>query len=210
MANATGLLFQCLFGFKCKDFTMIAADQMNTQSVLVMNDDVDKLYEVSDRLVLGVNGDAGDMSQFTQFIAKNLQLYKMKNQYQLDTPAVVHFIRKNLSDGLRSGNPNILNLMIGGYDEQTGGQLYMMDFLGSCVSVPYAAHGLGGLLTFGIMDYYYKPDLTEVQAYEVLKMCIREIQLRLFMNLPNFRVKSVSKIGVKILPNINSTMLTQK
>ncbi|CAH2102992.1 unnamed protein product [Euphydryas editha] len=170
---------------------------------------MDKLIEISDSLVIGVNGDIADTTQFTQYVEKNLQLYLMKNKYKLETPAVVHFTRKSIADALRDGNPRIMNMLIAGYDDDHGSQLYTMDFLASCVKVPYAAHGLGGLLSISILDYYYKPTLSEVQAYEVIKLCVREIQKRLFITLPNFLVKSVSKNGVKLLPVINPAMFVK-
>ncbi|XP_050347340.1 proteasome subunit beta type-2-like [Nymphalis io] len=202
MAN-TNLIIQCLLGIQCKEFTIIAADQMNTQSFIIMKDDADKIIEISEGLVIGVNGDAADTTQFTQYVDKNLQLYSMKNKYQLDTPAVVHFMRKSMADSLRDGNPRILNMLIAGYDDDNGCQLYTMDFLASCMKVPYAAHGLGGLFSISILNHYYKPSLSEVEAYEVIKLCVHTIQKRLFITLPNFLVKTLSKDGVKILPAIN-------
>ncbi|CAH0724494.1 unnamed protein product, partial [Brenthis ino] len=206
----TNLLLQCLLGMQCKDFAIIAADQLNTQSVVIIKNDVDKIFELSDKLLLGVNGDAGDMAQFSQYIAQNLQLYEMKNKYQLAPAAVVHFTRKNMTDALRSGNPTILNMLFASYDEEMGSQLYTMDFLASCVNVPYASHGIGGLLGISILDNYYRPTLSELEAYEVIKLCIYEIQHRLFMNLPNFKVKTVSKDGVKTLPDINTATFVKK
>ncbi|XP_069364047.1 proteasome subunit beta type-2-like [Maniola hyperantus] len=204
------LVIQCLFGMQCRDFVMIAADRMNTQSVLIMQDDMDKLYKMSDNMVLGLNGDVGDMNQFEQFITSNLGLYKLRNNYQLETPAVAHFIRKNLSDMLCTANPYYLNLLVAGYDEQSGPQLYTMDWLASCHKIRFAAHGLGGMLALSIMDRYYNLELTQPEAHEVMLMCVREMQQRLLINLPNFRVKTVSKHGVRTLPDINSAMLSQK
>lgn len=51
---------------------------------------------------MGVNGDNGDTSQFAQFVAKNVQLYKMRNGYELDVAAAVHFTRRTLADGMRA------------------------------------------------------------------------------------------------------------
>ncbi|XP_059058419.1 proteasome subunit beta type-2-like [Achroia grisella] len=207
MANS--ILLQCLLGMQCQDFAIIAADQINTQSIIVMKDDEDKLLQISDKLVMGVNGDTADMAQFTQFIAKNIQLYEMRNGYQLDTAAVVHFTRKNLAEAMKGGNPYMVNSLMAGYDEKVGSQLYTMDFIASCVKVPFAAHGFGGILAMGILDRYYKLHLTEAEAYEILKMCVHEIQSRLFINLPKFQVKVVSKKGISTLPAITTASFIQ-
>ncbi|CAK1601582.1 unnamed protein product [Parnassius mnemosyne] len=203
------LNFQCLLGIQCNDFVMIAADQTLTQSVLLLGNDGNKLYEVSDTIVMGLNGDMGDTTQFAEFVAKNLKLYKMRNSYSLKTAPVAHFTRNHMVEAFHKGTPKMLNILIAGYDEECGGQLYTMDFLASCMKVPHASHGLGGYLSLGILDQYYKPNLTEKEAYEVLKLCVHEIQQRLFINLSNFGVKTVSRHGIRQLPTINTASFLQ-
>ncbi|XP_028042130.1 proteasome subunit beta type-2-like [Bombyx mandarina] len=201
---STSLYLQCLIGIQCQDFVLVAADQTNIQSIIVMSDDEDKLHNISDSLVMGVIGDHADAVHLQQYITKNLQLYKLKNGYELDTPAVVHFTRRTLSDSLKNGNPTMVNMLLAGYDRNTGSALYALDFLASCVKVPYAVHGFGGIISLGILDDLYRPTLSQTEAYEVLKVCIREIQKRLFANLKNFQVKIVSRCGIKTLPTINA------
>ncbi|KAI8432218.1 hypothetical protein MSG28_004668 [Choristoneura fumiferana] len=89
-----------------------------------------------------------------------------------------------------------------GYDKENGPELYFMDYLASSVKVPFAAHGYGGFLSVSIMDRYHKPDLTEEQAYDILKMCVKEVHKRLFVSLPNFQVTVVNRDGIKVLPPI--------
>lgn len=47
-------------------------------------------------------------------------------------------------------------MMLGGYDEDEGASLYMIDYLASSIQVPFATHGYGGLITLSILDRYYK------------------------------------------------------
>lgn len=53
-------------------------------------------------MVMAVCGDSGDTTQFSEFIAKNIQLYKMRNGYGLSPAAAANFTRRNLADYLRS------------------------------------------------------------------------------------------------------------
>jgi len=41
--------------------------------------DHDKSLQLSNTLVLAAVGDAGDVVNFSEYIAKNIQLYKMRN-----------------------------------------------------------------------------------------------------------------------------------
>ena len=44
--------------------------------------------------------------------------------------------------------------------------------------------------------------MTPEEAYELLKDCVREIQKRLIINMPNFQVQLVNKNGIKRLDDI--------
>lgn len=61
-----------------------------------------KIYEMTDHIVMGINGESGDTTQFAEFIAKNIQLYKMRNGYEVSTVSAANFTRRNLADALRS------------------------------------------------------------------------------------------------------------
>lgn len=64
--------------------------------------DENKLYKLSDNLVMAISGESGDTTQFAEYISKNIQLYKMRNGYELSPKAAANFTRRNLADALRS------------------------------------------------------------------------------------------------------------
>ncbi|XP_076647805.1 proteasome subunit beta type-2 [Halictus rubicundus] len=198
---------ECLIGIKFKDFVLVAADMTTAHSIMVMKSDEQKIHKISSKLVMAVSGESGDAIQFSEYIGKNIQLYKMRNGYELSPNAAAWFTRRNLADYLRSRTPYFVNLLLGGYDDSTGPELFFIDYLASCVSVPYAAHGYGGFFTLSILDRYHKLDSTEEEAYDLMKMCVREIHKRLIVNLPNFKVQMVSKDGVKELKPITTQSL---
>lgn len=196
---------ECLIGIQFKDFVLVAADMTNSQSIMVMKNDEEKIHKMSDKLLMAVSGESGDTTQFSEYIGKNIQLYKMRNGYELSPQAATAFTRRNLADYLRSRTPYNVNLLMAGYDDDAGPQLYFIDYLASCVKVPYAAHGYGGFFSLSILDRYHNYDMSEEEGYELMKKCVREIHKRLIVNLPNFKVQKVSKDGVK-----NMTTITAK
>lgn len=64
--------------------------------------DENKIHKVADNLLISTVGESGDTEQFTEFIAKNIALYKMRNGYDLSPRSAAHFTRKNLAESLRS------------------------------------------------------------------------------------------------------------
>lgn len=198
---------ECLLGIACRDYVLIAADMTNARSVIVMKDDEGKLHQLSENLVMAVSGEAGDTTQFAEFIAKNIQLYKMRNGYGLSPKAAATYTRRNLAEYLRTRTPYAVNMLLGGFDEYDGAQLYFIDYLASLVKVPFASHGYGGLLSISIMDRYYRPDMSVEEGYDLLKKCVIEIRKRLILNLPNFRVQLIDKNGIKDMPPITPKVL---
>ncbi|XP_014613656.1 PREDICTED: proteasome subunit beta type-2-like [Polistes canadensis] len=198
---------ECLIGIQFKDFVLVAADMTNAQSIMVMKSDEVKIHKMSDKLVMAVSGESGDTTQFSEYIGKNIQLYKMRNGYELSPQAATAFTRRNLADYLRSQTPYTVNLLMAGYDDEIGPQLYFIDYLASCVKVPYAAHGYGGFFSLSILDRYHSFDMTEEEGYELMKKCVREIHKRLIVNLPNFQIKKVSKDGIKDMKPITAQNL---
>lgn len=173
------------------------------QSIMVQKSDDDKVHKLSSNLVMAVSGEAGDTTQFAEYIAKNIQLYKMRNGYELSPAAAVHFTRHTLATHLRSREPYFVNLMMGGYDPDSNKtELYYMDYLAASVPVQYYAFGYGGMFTISVMDKEFRPDMNQKEAYGLLVKCIAEIKRRFIINLPKFRVRIISKDGIKDLPNI--------
>ncbi|XP_057658391.1 proteasome subunit beta type-2-like [Diorhabda carinulata] len=193
---------ECLLGIKFDDFVLIAADMTAAQSIIVMKTDENKLHELSNKLVMAVSGEPGDTTQFAEYIAKNIQLYKMRNTYELSPKEAATFTRRNLADALRSRTPYHVNVLLAGYDEEDGPQLYYMDYLASMACVDYAAHGYGGFFSLSIMDRHYLRSLSKEQGYELLKKCVKEVHERLIINLPNFKVQCIDKNGIQDLPDI--------
>merc|ERR1712025_58467 len=172
-------------------------------SIMVMKSDQNKFFNLSDRLVMAVSGESGDTNQFAEYIAKNIQLYKMRNGYELSPSAAANFTRRNLADYLRSRTPFQVNLLMAGFDNESEEcELYTLDYLASMVKAPFAAHGYGGFFTTAIMDRDYRKDMSQDEAYDLLKACVREVQKRLIINLPNFQVQTISKEGIKNLEDI--------
>lgn len=169
---------------------------------------------------MAVSGESGDTTQFAEYIAKNIQLYKMRNTYELSPKEASSFTRRILADTLRSRvstyhynhsapvtfwiqTPYMVNLLLAGYDEKEGPQLYYMDYLASVAKVDYAAHGYGGYFSLSIMDRNYLKNMTQEQGYDLLKKCVQEVHRRLIINLPNFKVQVIDKNGIRDLPDIS-------
>ncbi|KAG2393398.1 hypothetical protein C9374_006929 [Naegleria lovaniensis] len=186
-----------LIGLKGKDFTMLAADTTAAFSIILMKDTEDKITAVPNQnILIAAQGEQGDRVQFVEFITKNLNLYRLRNDTNLSVKASAHFLRQELAKALRSG-PYQTNILIGGVDDNEGAkpELYFIDYLSSLQEVKYGAHGYGSYFVLSVLDKYYKDDMNVNECLDVLRKCVQEIQKRLLLNTPSFIVKIVDKYG---------------
>ncbi|XP_017468117.1 PREDICTED: probable proteasome subunit beta type-2 [Rhagoletis zephyria] len=196
---------ETILGIRGDDFAIVAADTTQARSIVVMKEDENKIHKISNSVVFATMGESGDTVQFTEFISKNIALYKMRNNYELSPKEAAHFTRKNLADYLRSRTPYQVNMMIAGYDEQSQqSALYFLDYLANSVEVKYSGQGYGAMFCQSIFDREYKAGLNKDEAYKILEHCVKEIQKRLVINQKNFKVALVNKDGVSSMPDIKA------
>ncbi len=193
---------ECIIGIAFNDFVIIAADARVSRSVITLKQDVDKMFKLSKRSLVAVCGEAGDTVQFAEYIQQNMQLYEIRNGYELTPREAAHFTRRNLAEALRSRSAYHVNLLLGGFDPKEGPELFYMDYLASMVKVPYAVHGHGGFVTLGILDSQYKPGMNVDEAVNLLKNCVKELQKRFVVTNDRFVVRIVNKDGIKHLPDL--------
>lgn len=195
---------ECLIGIVGKDFVIMASDIVAAHSIVTMKNDEDKMIKMNEHLLMSMVGEHGDRIQFSEFIAKNIQLYRIQHGYNLSTRAAANFTRHNLAKALRSQNSYKVNSLIGGFDKQTGASLYYLDYLGTLVDIPYGAHGYGAYFVYSIFDRLYKPDMSQEEVIKILQICVNELKLRFILDLEGFRVKVIDSTGIKTLPIIRA------
>jgi 20S proteasome subunit beta 4 len=191
--------------FRCRFTVILAADQSNARSILVYQENLDKIAHLTSHSAMGVAGPNCDLVNFTQYIAKNIRLYELSNDgTKLSVHAQANFARGELAYALRRG-PYQVNILLGGYDaneqdkEKEGASLYHLDYMGTLHKVPYGAQGYASYFTLSIMDREYKENLTEAEAIAIVEHCIAEIQIRFMLKQPNYIIKAVDKDGVRVI-----------
>lgn len=104
---------ETLIGIKGKEYffyykiscVIIAADSNASYSFLNYKQDEDKVFfifiikqivKIDNRKILALAGDAGDRVVFSEYIQKNLTLFRLRNSYEESTHSAAHFIRKEV------------------------------------------------------------------------------------------------------------------
>eukprot|EP01133_Synstelium_polycarpum_P007470 gene7470-8741_t len=163
-----------------------------------MKEDEDKLMVLDPHKILMSAGEPGDRNQFCEYIAKNMKLYQLRNGYTLSTPAAANFTRSELATALRK-NPYNVNLILAGYDKETGPSVYYMDYLGSLQKLNFGCHGYAAYFLLGLLDRHHTVNLTQEQGIELMHLCVRELATRFLVGGGKYTLKHISKDGIKVL-----------
>ncbi|OMJ78900.1 hypothetical protein SteCoe_21169 [Stentor coeruleus] len=185
-----------LFGFTGKDYVLIATDRAAQFSIVKLLDSDDKITELDGNKLLAAGGDTADRINFSDLMQKNIHLYYYRNSVKLTTEATANFVRTVISENLRK-KPSFADLLIGGVDSEPA--LYYLDYLGVMQKVRKAAHGHAGHFLYGLMDNWWKPDLTLEEGKEIARKCVQQVRTRFLVNQQKFIVKVVDKNGITLL-----------
>lgn len=177
---------------------MICSDSTAVQSIVTMKHDEDKLVPVDSHKVFALSGEAGDRVNFSEYIIANVRLYALRNDRKLSTKAVAHFTRGELATALRK-SPYHTNLLVAGFDEGVGPSLYWCDYLATMHKMNVCGTGYGSYFTLSMLDRLWRPDLSEADAFELMKKAVEEVRKRLVVAPPTYLVKVIDKDGIRKL-----------
>jgi len=169
-----------LLGITGKDFTIVAASKAAVRGATVLKDSDDKTRILNKTTVMAASGQAGDAVKFSEIIQANTQLYSIRNDLDLRPHGIASFVRNELASSLRSRQPYMVNLLLGGVDPiSKKPSLYWIDNYSALASVPYAAHGYAQYYCLSLLDKHHHPDIDLQRGMQILRMCVDELKKRL-------------------------------
>ncbi|KAI8322983.1 proteasome component Pre1 [Martensiomyces pterosporus] len=188
------------FAIAGKDFVVSVTDTSVVHSIVKMKKNQDKTWQLSPLALMSVSGEPGDTSNFSEYIQGNVKLYSVRNSQDLSPSESATFLRGELARALRSRKPYQVNILVAGYDKNSGeASLYWIDYLAAMAKVPYAAHGYCSYFLYSVMDREYTPDITLEKALDIVKKCFEVLKSRFLIDFPEFTIKVIDKDGTRQL-----------
>ncbi len=155
---------------KCKDGVVLGNDRRATWGYTVINKSTKKLFKITDHIGLAAYGLIGDFQFVVRLIKAQSALYELDAYDRINTKSVAKMLSNMLYS--RKMAPFYTNLIIAGVDK-AGPELYTLDALGSLIPEDYGATGSGMLLSMGILEAEYKPDMTIEDGVKLVEKVIR-------------------------------------
>lgn len=145
---------------------VIGADSRATTGAYISNRFADKLTRVTDYIYCCRSGSAADTQAIADIVEYHLGLHRMElgSQPLVETAAnVFREMCYNYRDSLMAG------ILVAGWDNRKGGQVYSIPLGGMCIRQPIAIGGSGSSYVYGYVDANYKPNMTKDECVTLVQ-----------------------------------------
>mmetsp|Transcript_834 Transcript_834/g.975 ORF Transcript_834/g.975 Transcript_834/m.975 type:complete len:239 (-) Transcript_834:83-799(-) len=173
---------------------VMGADSRTSTGDYVANRASRKISKVHDRIFVCRCGSAADTQALTGFVQNYLGQHAVElgRLPTVNTAAsLFKMIAYNNKDRLMAG------LIVAGWDETRGGQVYSIPLGGALLRVPYAADGSGSGYIAGLLDEKYKPGMTEAECVEFVQRSVAHAMARDGSSGGMIRTVVITKDGVR-------------
>lgn len=159
----------------------------------------DKTIDLNEHNMIAFTGESGDTTQFAEHIKANVQLFGLREGYDMESSEIASFVRHELATSIRSRKPYQVQILVAGVKDDGEGFLSMIDYLGTRCDLPYAAHGYAAFYTMSLLDHHYKDDIDLDTGLRLLKLCEEELNKRMPIDFKGLNVKIVDKEGIRVI-----------
>jgi len=187
---------------KFKDGVVIAADNLASYGSLARFTDVKRLRTFASTSVVGFGGDVSDM----QYLDRLLNSLSIEEAYSstghvLNAKNLHQYLSKVLYKRRSDMNPLWNQLLIAGLDAESKPFLASADLLGTTFSAPSLATGFGAHLAQPLLRKVAEDEeaaalLTEEQAVEAVKECMKVLFYRDARSMDKYSIAVVKKDGI--------------
>jgi 20S proteasome subunit beta 5 len=144
-------------------------DSRATQGAFIASGSVKKVIEINKFLLGTMAGGAADCQFWERDLGRQCRLYELRNKERISVAAASKLLSNTMLQyrgyGLSMGT------MITGWDS-TGPQLYYVDNDALRLHGDLFSVGSGSTYAYGVLDSYYRKDLTIPEAIELGKRAI--------------------------------------
>ncbi|MFW9784801.1 MAG: proteasome subunit beta [Candidatus Heimdallarchaeota archaeon] len=179
---------------KCKDGVVLGNDRRATWGYTVTNKNTKKVFKITEHIGMAAYGLIGDFQILVRILRAQANLYLLDAGERISTRSMGKMVSNYLFS--RKMAPLYTNLVVAGVDKD-GPKVYSLDALGSLMPEDFAAVGTGMLLSIGILEAEYKPDMTIAAGEKLVEKTIRNAITRDVMSGNGIDILSISEAGAK-------------
>jgi len=161
-------------GITCKDGIILGADKRATMGYLIASKDIDKVYQIDDRIAMTIAGGVGDAQMLVRWMKAEIKLYKLRNHKDITVEATATLLANILAQ--HKFFPFFVQLLVGGVDRKP--RVFSVDMLGGVTEEKITSTGSGSPIAYGVLEELYYEDTTVEENLKVAAKAVRAAMRR--------------------------------
>lgn len=144
---------------------VIGADTRTTMGPYIANRVTDKLTQLTENIYCCRSGSAADTQAVADIVKYRLNLFRMEHNEPPNVLAAANIFKSicyNYREQLTAG------IIVAGWDERKGGQVYCVPLGGMLKREPIALGGSGSGYIYGFCEAAYKPNMPEEECVNLV------------------------------------------
>jgi proteasome beta subunit len=183
----------------CKDGVVLAADTRASAGFFIADRHVMKIQKVDRHLGMTIAGGVADAQNLVDIMRYNSNIYRLTNKELIPVKSAARLCSNVLFN--QRYFPYYVQIIVGGYDNKEGGQIYNIDLFGSMTTEKFISTGSGSPVAYGYLETEFKEDSSVNDAYKVAIQAIAAAIRRNAGTGDNINAVIIDKDGYRELSN---------
>ena len=184
---------------KCKEGVVLAADKRATAGNFIANKKVNKVFAVTEQIVLTMAGTVSDAQLMTKLFRAELQLKTYRSKRTPNMKESANLLAGMVYSNIRKMSliPGISHFLIAGEDVE-GFHVYDLYPDGSLTEIDdFVSSGSGSVMAYGVLETLYKTDLTVEEGVKLALQSVNAALQRDSASGNGIDVVTITKTGIK-------------
>jgi proteasome beta subunit len=149
----------------CTDGVVLAADTRASAGFFIADRHVMKIQKVDRHLGMTIAGGVADAQNLVDVMRYNANIYRISNREIMPVNSAARLCSNVLFN--QRYFPYYVQIILAGYDNKYGGQIYNIDLFGSMTSEKYISTGSGSPVAYGYLESEYKEGSSVNESYKI-------------------------------------------
>ena len=195
-------------GLTTKDSVVLAADMRASMGHLAYDEEVTKIYKITDNVALTIAGSVGDALALVRYLRSHAKLFEIERETKI-TPKAVASLLSNVLNGNRY-YPFIFQPILAGVNNKP--ELFELTPYGGIMEkMNYALTGSGTTFAMTTLDRNWKKDMTEQEAIELAVLTVRSATNRdIYSGGESVTIAVIDKDGYREIDPVEVLKLVKK
>ena len=149
----------------CTDGVALAADTRASAGFFIADRHVMKIQKVDKHLGMTIAGGVADAQNLVDIMRYNANIYRLTNRELMPIKSAARLCSNVLFN--QRFYPYYVQIILAGYDNKVGGQIYNIDLFGSMTSEKFISTGSGSPVAYGYLESEFKDNLSVNESYKI-------------------------------------------